>query len=139
MFVNQGFLPQNRGGTGQLAKGGRGLTPVALDGAGLNLEYGLATTTLQAVLDFPNILANTTSELTINVAPLGNVTLGDIVIASPLGAPEAGLVWSAYVSTAGTNTGVVTVRVANVTAAPINPGPRTWRVQLWLNAAYEAL
>lgn len=73
-----------------------------------------------ASLDFPSIAASVSSELT--VAVVGAV-VGDSVHTVPNGAPETGLIWSAYVSAADT----VTIRVANVTAAAINPAVRTWR------------
>ena len=72
-------------------------------------------------LDWPSIPAGSTSELTVAVT---GAQVGDEGVASPQSAPEAGLVWSAYV---GTN-GSVTVRMANVTVSAINPAARTWRV-----------
>lgn len=78
-----------------------------------------------AALDFPSIAAASSAELTVTVS---NAVLGSQAVATPKGAPEAGLVWSAYVSAANT----VTIRVANVTAAAINPASRTWRADVWL-------
>ena len=48
----------------------------------------------------------------------------DEVIATPLGAPEAGLLWTAYVSDVDT----VTLRLANVTVNAINPVERKYRI-----------
>jgi hypothetical protein len=82
----------------------------------------LITSTLQATaaLDFTPIAAQTTLELTITVT---GAAVGDSVDVTPNGAPEAGLVWSGYVSAANT----VTVRLGNVTVAAIDPASRTWR------------
>ena len=79
---------------------------------------GVLTNT--AALDFGSIAANTTAELTITLA---GVSPGMSVQVSPEGAPEAGLLWSGYVSAAGT----VTVRLGNVTSGAIDPALRTWR------------
>ncbi|HYG78777.1 MAG TPA: hypothetical protein VD861_00230 [Pyrinomonadaceae bacterium] len=73
-----------------------------------------------AALDFGLIAANTTAELTIAVS---GATPGMSVQVSPEGAPEAGLLWSGYVSGEGS----VTVRLGNVTTLPIDPAARTWR------------
>lgn len=78
-----------------------------------------------ATLDFPSIPAASSAELTITVS---EAVVGAQAVTTPNGAPEAGLVWSAYVSAANT----VTIRVANVTAAAINPASRTWRADVWL-------
>jgi hypothetical protein len=77
-----------------------------------------------ASLDFPSIAASSTAELTVTVTGAAS---GDTVYAAPTGAPEAGLVWSAYVSAANT----VTVRMANHTAGAIDPAARTWRADVW--------
>lgn len=80
--------------------------------------------TATASLDFGSIAANTTSELTITVT---GAVVGDDVAVTPNGAPESGLVWSGYVSSAG----VVTVRLGNVTTGAIDPAARTWRATAW--------
>jgi hypothetical protein len=87
---------------------------------GFSHVAGPAAISNTAVLDFGAIAANTTAELTITVA---GATPGMSVQVSPEGAPEAGLMWSGYVSAAGT----VTVRLGNVTTAEIDPAVRTWR------------
>jgi len=70
-------------------------------------------------LDFGSIAAGATAELTIGVT---GALAGDEATATPNGAPEAGLVWSAY---AGTD--IVTLRMHNTTAGAIDPAARTWR------------
>lgn len=77
--------------------------------------------TATASLDFSNIVKFTTGELTVTVS---GAAVGDVAHASPNTTLESGLVWSAYVSAADT----VTIRVANVTSANIDPASRTWRV-----------
>jgi hypothetical protein len=96
---------------------------LTLTTVGVKIGAGAAISTyLQdlAALDFPSIAAGTTANLTVTVA---GAAVGDTAVATPNGAPEAGLVWSAYVSAADT----VTVRLGNVTAAPIDPADRIWR------------
>lgn len=78
-----------------------------------------------ATLDFPSIPANSTNDLTITVA---GAVLGNGALATPNGAPEAGLTWKAFVSAANT----VTVRLANITTGAINPAVRSWRADVWL-------
>lgn len=80
---------------------------------------------LTTTLDFPSIAAHTTAELTVAVT---GAVVGDKATAHPNSAPEPGLTFGgAYVSAANT----VTVRVANVTAAAIDPANRTWHVLVW--------
>ncbi|HJQ68646.1 MAG TPA: hypothetical protein VKA70_06725 [Blastocatellia bacterium] len=71
--------------------------------------------------DFPSIPARSTAEMT---ATRIGVDQLDEVIATPLGAPEAGLLWTAYVSDVDT----VTLRLANVTVNAINPVERKYRI-----------
>jgi hypothetical protein len=71
-------------------------------------------------VDQGSISAGAVGTFTITVT--GAVTT-DTAVASPSGGIDAGLVWSAYVSSANT----VTVVLANVTASPIDPANRTWR------------
>ncbi len=98
------------------------LTTAALGIGGGTLMIGHLSAT--ASLNFPSIAANTTAELTITVTGAAS---GDNVYVAPTGAPEAGLVWSAYVSAANT----VTVRMANVTTGAIDPAARTYRADCW--------
>ena len=71
--------------------------------------------------DFPSIPAHSTAELTTTVS---GAEFTDEVIATPLPSPEAGLIWTAYVSDDDT----VTLRLANVTANAINPVERKYRI-----------
>lgn len=77
--------------------------------------------TVQGVRDFPSIAAGATAEMTVGVP---GVVVGDSVLITPNGAPEAGLMWTGYVSA----TDVVTIRLANVTAGAIDPASRTWMI-----------
>jgi hypothetical protein len=76
-----------------------------------------------ATLDFPELAANTTAELTFTIAGAAS---GDQVFVAPTGAPESGLVWCGYVSAPDT----VTVRLGNVTAGAINPADRIYNVSV---------
>lgn len=72
-----------------------------------------------ATLDFPGILTATSAELTITVP---GAAVGDAVALAPPATLTTGLVWSGRVTAANT----VTVRLANVTAATIDPASATW-------------
>ena len=72
-------------------------------------------------LNFPEIAAQTAAELTVTIT---GAAVDDIAIASPYTSIEAGLIWSCYVSAAN----IVTVRLANPTASPIDPINADWRV-----------
>ncbi len=87
-------------------------------------EFALSPLVGFGYLNFGAIGAGATAELT--VAVLGAV-VGDGVSVSPLAAPEAGLVWCGRVSAPD----VVTVRMANVTAAPIDPAAVDFRADVW--------
>lgn len=84
-------------------------------------QYAANHLTGSASLDFPSIAAVSQADLTITVT---GAALGDSVTATPNGAPEAGLVWNAFVSAANT----VTIRMSNITAGAINPAARSWKV-----------
>lgn len=73
-----------------------------------------------ATLSFGTIPANSTIEKTITVT---GASLYDPVYVVPNASPEAGLIWSAYVSAADT----VTVRLANITTAAITPVNIGWK------------
>lgn len=75
-----------------------------------------------AALNFDEIAAGATAELTVTVN--GAIAEGHKVVATPANDLEDGIMWNAYVSAADT----VTVRLANVTASPINPANRSWYV-----------
>lgn len=81
---------------------------------------GPATT--GANLDFGSIAAGASADLTLTVT--GAVST-DVAVASPQSALEAGLIWNAFVSAADT----VTVRMTNITGAPIDPANRFWCVR----------
>lgn len=74
-----------------------------------------------ASLNFPSISAGAGAELTIAVT---GAVVGDAVALAPPASIEAGLCWSGRVSAAG----VVTIRVVNATAAPVDPAAATWGV-----------
>lgn len=76
-----------------------------------------------AALNFGSIAAGASAELTISGVP--NAVIGDAVAYGTNGGMESGLVPYVYVSA----TGVVTVRLTNVTGAAIDPAARTWKVQ----------
>lgn len=79
-----------------------------------------------SALNFGSIAANTTTELTITVT--ANITTTNwSVVVTPETGMESGLVWCAYVSAANT----VTVRVANVTVAAIDPASKTFIVDCY--------
>lgn len=80
--------------------------------------------TASTSLTFPAIASMTAAELTI---PVTGAVVGNGAHATPNGSPNIGLAWTAYVSAAG----VVTVRLANFTAASITPTARSWRVDVW--------
>ena len=75
-----------------------------------------------ATLDFPGVPANGgTQDLTITVT---GATVGDVVTLGLPAAPNAGLVFSAWVSASNT----VTVRATNVTAGAIDPVSAAYRI-----------
>ena len=79
-----------------------------------------------SALNFGSIAANTTLELTLAVS--ANVTTTNwSVVVTPETGMESGLVWCAYVSAANT----VTIRVANVTVAAIDPASKTFIVDCY--------
>jgi len=76
--------------------------------------------------DLPSIAAGGSTEVSATFTAAEAVAMGDFVRATPTVAFPAGLVWSAWVSAANT----VTLRVANMTTAAINPPPGTWRISV---------
>lgn len=80
------------------------------------IYYGVSGSTS---LDFGSINAGATSELTITVT---GAAVGDTVQLAPPATLEAGLIATGFVSAANT----VTVRLANITGSPIDPGSATW-------------
>lgn len=78
-----------------------------------------------ATLDFPLVAATGgTSDLTVTVA---GAAIGDVCYAAPAATLETGLCIAAvFVSAANT----VTIRLANVTAAAIDPASKSWKVKV---------
>lgn len=76
-----------------------------------------------AVLDYPNITVNNSSDLTVTVT---GAAVGDVCNCSPNGAIETGIVWNCFVSAANT----VTIRVSNVRNSNVNPSSRSWKVNV---------
>ncbi|WP_433329981.1 hypothetical protein [Spirillospora sp. CA-294931] len=76
-----------------------------------------------ASLDFPSIAAAGQHELTIAVT---GAAVGDAVVLAPPAALTAGLIANARVTAPGT----VTIRLANITAAAIDPAAATWGVRV---------
>lgn len=91
--------------------------------SGTAIRSHLAAT---AALDFGSIAAQATAVLTVTVTGVANDGTWEAT-ACPVGTPETGLVWCAWVS--GTDT--VSVRLANVTAGAIDPASRSYRVSAW--------
>ena len=82
------------------------------------------TVTKSISLDFGNTLANTNTDLTVNIA---GAKSGDTVIATPPSTIEAGLTWCAFVSANDT----VKVRIHAYGTAAIDPAPAVWRITLF--------
>ena len=74
-----------------------------------------------ASLNFGSVGAGVSLDLTI---ALPGAVVGDLVIVSAPSALAAGFSYNAFVSAAN----VVTVRLVNNTAAPIDPAAQTWGV-----------
>ncbi len=75
-------------------------------------------------LNFPSIPANSIAVLTTTVTGAAN---RDTVTAAPETYIEAGLIWSAFVSAVDT----VTIRLANITGAAIDPQAMNWSIDVW--------
>lgn len=73
-----------------------------------------------ATLDFPSVASLGTQDLTITVT---GAVVGDGVILGLPAAPDAGIVYTAWVSSANT----VTVRASNYTTGAINPASATFK------------
>lgn len=77
----------------------------------------------EVVIDPPNILANTTTDVAAIALPAGTAAVGDYVDVQPPAAFENGLVCQgARIAVADQ----LTVRISNLTAAPINGAALTW-------------
>jgi len=81
-----------------------------------------AVLTATSTIDFTSLLANTTADSS-GITVTGAV-VGDVVMVGPPATIASGLVVTGYVSAADT----VKVRVANVTASPIDPASGSFRV-----------
>lgn len=111
----------NSGFFGRTILGGVGLT--ATNGNGVAGNPSLAVDAFKAALvsfDFASIPAFSTAETTVTVT---GAVFGDPV-AITVESLETGLMLSAFVSA----TGVVTIRLGNVTNAPIDPAAHTFNV-----------
>ena len=90
-----------------------------------NVYFGVSGAEIRGIwsgtasLEFSSIAAAASEEQNITVT---GALVRDAVIAGPSTTIEAGLVWNAWVSASN----VVTVRLTNITAAPIDPGLRNW-------------
>lgn len=84
--------------------------------------HAALTKTANAVLDFPNTLAQTSSDLTIAVT--GALTTGAVALGVPNGSVNANSSFTAWVSSAS----IVTVRFNNYSALAINPASGTFHV-----------
>jgi hypothetical protein len=73
-----------------------------------------------ATLDFPEIAAGASSDLTITVT---GAATGDAVCLGLPASPAAGIVFQGFVSAAN----IVTVRATNITASPVDPGSASYR------------
>lgn len=73
-----------------------------------------------ASITWSSIAANSTQEQTVTVT---GAAAGNNVYVTPASSPGAGLMWTAYVSSANT----VTVRMLNSTASPVTPTTVSWR------------
>lgn len=80
-----------------------------------------ATLSVAAALDFASIAAAASADLTIAVP---GAAVGESVSLGLPVAPQAGLIFQAFVSAAG----VVTVRATNITAGPVDAASATYRV-----------
>jgi hypothetical protein len=76
-----------------------------------------------AVLDFVSLAAQASQDLTIAVV---GAVVGDGVLLGLPAAPNAGVVFTAWVSAAG----VVTVRATNITGAAIDPASMAFNVMV---------
>lgn len=87
-------------------------------------ELAAKIITATAVLDFPSIAAGTIQTLTITVT---GAAIGDAVALGPPSGIEANLMWSGWVAAADT----VTIRLLNISGAPIDPASATWRATVF--------
>ena len=85
------------------------------------LETITSSLSQTATKDFPSIASGTYADMTFTIA---GVSIGDLVIATPMTTIEAGLLWSVFVSASD----IVTLRLGNTSAATVDPASRQWKV-----------
>jgi len=90
--------------------------------AGSGTTVVTAVLTATSTIDFTSLSANTTADSS-GITVTG-AAVGDVVMVAPPATIASGLVVTGYVSAADT----VKVRVANVTASPIDPASGSFRV-----------
>lgn len=101
------------------------LTPAGTGGVVINGGTALRKVlSAAAALDFGNILATASADLTITVT---GAAVGDSVALGPPAAPDASIVFNAFVSAADT----VTVRSFNVGAIAVDQASATFRVTIF--------
>ena len=105
----------------QAAASGDATARVSLEG--INHKATARVLRATATLDFPSISAQSQQELTVTVT---GAAVGDPAMVAPPAAPNASLVYWAYVS--ATNT--VTVRAVNPTAGAIDPASASFTVMV---------
>lgn len=76
-----------------------------------------------AALTFGEIAAGAAAEQSITVTGVAAFDPSTVTVTPRTSTPEAGLVWSGYISAANT----VTVRLVNITGSPITPAASDWR------------
>lgn len=111
----------NASGIYQVRKNGQVNTEVLTVGSSARLKKLLTAT---SNLNFASIAAAGTASLTITVT---GAAVGDSVALGLPAAPDAGIVFNAYVSATDT----VTVRASNLTAGAIDPASATYRVTVF--------
>ncbi len=104
----------------------------AMEYDGTNLYFTPATNSRQVLmkgysntssLNFPSISPNSSADLTMTVT---GASVGDSCSCSPNGGIETGVSWNCFVSSSNT----VTIRLANVRSAAIDPAHRSWKVNV---------
>lgn len=100
---------------------------LVISGNPAKFGVGAATTRLKSLkslmttIDPPSIPANSSVDVTLTFT---GVEVGECVVANPDSDLEGGLIYTTWAPAANT----VRIRLFNVTAAAIDPVPRTWRV-----------
>jgi len=105
----------------QLSVGSDGQLLTAASGETTGLKYAWKHLSASASLNFASVAAQTSADLTIAVT---GAAVGDAVFLGTPAAPDANLVYTAFVSSSG----VVSVRCGNLSAGAIDPAAATFRV-----------